>query len=285
MLKPLVLDGKKPGGQLMSTTAVENWPGNISIMGPELMLNMREHAKHFGAEYLEQTVTKVDFTVHPFLIWTDGDVQLEADTVIVATGASPNKLGCPGEEEYWGRGVASCAVCDAAFFKDRKVLVVGGGDVAMENASFLSKFASEITVVHILDELTASKPLQKRVLDDSKITVIYGSTVSEIKGDGTMVTGVVVTEQNSGQTREIPVDGVFVSIGMRPNTQPFEGQLELGKGGYLVVPDHTKTSVDGVFAAGDVHDYRYRQAITSSGSGCMAAMDAEAYLQKLGLDE
>jgi len=285
MLKPLVLDGKKPGGQLMSTTAVENWPGNISIMGPELMLNMREHAKHFGAEYLEQTVTKVAFTVHPFLIWTDGDVQLEADTVIVATGASPNKLGCPGEEEYWGRGVASCAVCDAAFFKDRKVLVVGGGDVAMENASFLSKFASEITVVHILDELTASKPLQKRVLDDSKITVIYGSTVSEIKGDGTMVTGVVVTEQNSGQTREIPVDGVFVSIGMRPNTQPFEGQLELGKGGYLVVTDHTKTSVEGVFAAGDVHDYRYRQAITSSGSGCMAAMDAEAYLQKLGLDE
>jgi len=269
----------------MSTTAVENWPGNISIMGPELMMNMREHAKHFGAEYLEQTVTKVDFTVRPFLIWTDGDVQLEAEAVIVATGASPNKLGCPGEEEYWGRGVSSCAVCDGAFFKDRKVLVVGGGDVAMENASFLSKFASEITVVHILDELTASKPLQKRVLDDSKITVIYGSTVSEIKGDGNMVTGVVVTEQNSGQTREIPVDGVFVSIGMRPNTQPFEGQLELGKGGYLVVTDHTKTSVEGVFAAGDVHDYRYRQAITSSGSGCMAAMDAEAYLQKLGLDE
>jgi len=285
MLKPLVIDGKKPGGQLMSTTAVENWPGNISIMGPELMMNMRDHAKHFGAEYLEQTVTKVDFTVRPFLIWTDGDVQLEVDAVIVATGASPNKLGCPGEEEYWGRGVSSCAICDGAFFKDRKVLVVGGGDVAMENASFLSKFASEITVVHILDELTASKPLQTRVLGDQKIKVLYGSTVSEIKGDNSLVTGVVITEQNSGQVHEMSVDGVFISIGMRPNTLPFEGQLELGKGGYLVVTDHTKTSVEGVFAAGDVHDYRYRQAITSSGSGCMAAMDAEAYLQKLGLDD
>jgi len=278
-LKPLVIDGKKPGGQLMWTTAVENWPGNISIMGPELMMNMREHAKHFGTEFSDRTITSVDFSQRPFVLFTDQDEELRAHAVIIATGATPRRLGVVGEDEYLGKGVATCAVCDAAFYRDKKVLVVGGGDVAMENATFLRKFTDAVTVVHILDELTASVPMQKRVLDDG-VELIYSTTVTEITGDGNQVTGVVLTDQKTGEKTTREFDGVFISIGLIPNTKPFEGQVALNKQGYIEIVKHTQTSVEGVFVAGDAHDYRYRQAITSSGSGCMASLDAEMYLKE-----
>ncbi len=277
-LEPLVVEGSAPGGQLMGTTVVENWPGEKSIMGPKLMMQMREHAKHFGTRFESGNVTKVDFTQKPFTLWTDRGKELKAHSVIVATGAIPNRLGCPGEDEYWGRGVTTCAVCDGAFYPDKKVVVVGGGDTAMEDSSFLTKFTKDVTVIQILDKLTASAAMQKRVLEHKDIDVIYNSTVTQIKGDGEHVTSMLVTNQKTSEKTEMPVDGIFIAIGLSPNTKIFEGQLALGKFGYMEVKNHTKTSVEGVFAAGDVGDWRYRQAVTSAGSGCMAALDAERYL-------
>ncbi len=280
-LQPLIIDGSTPGGQLMGTSYVENWPGEKSILGPKLMMNMREHAQHFGCEFLPETVTKVDFSKKPFTLWTERDTELKAHTVIIASGATPNKLECPGEDEYWGKGVTTCAVCDAAFYPDKRVLVVGGGDTAMEDASFLKKFTNKVTVVQNLEKLTASHPMQKRVLDDPDIKIIYNSTVTEFRGDGEHVNEVTITNQQTGETQTMPVDGVFIAIGLLPNTAPFKGQLTMGKWGYIQVENHTRTSVEGVFAAGDVYDYRYKQAITSAGSGCMAALDAERYLAAL----
>jgi len=277
-LKPLIIEGKEPGGQLMGTTYVENWPGEKSILGPKLMMNMKDHAKHFGSEFLADKITKVDFSKKPFTLWTEQGKELQADAVIVATGAVPNRLKCPGEDEYWGKGVTTCAVCDGAFYPDKEVIIVGGGDTAMEDASFMTKFTKKITIVHILDQLTASKPMQKRVLDNPDINIIYNSTVSEIKGDGNHVTSAIITNQKTGETKELKTDAIFIAIGMHPNTKYLENQIELDKFGYVNVTNHTRTSVEGVFAAGDVADYRYRQAITSAGSGCMAALDAERYL-------
>lgn len=278
-LKPLVIDGGMPGGQLLGTTYVENWPGEKSILGPKLMQNMREHAQHFGTEFLSETITKVDFSKKPFTLWTDQDKQLQAHAIIIATGAVPNRLGCPGENEYWGKGVTVCAVCDGAFYADKKVLIVGGGDTAMEDASFLKKFTDKITIVQIGDKLTASYAMQQRVINDPAITIMYTSTVTEIHGNNGHVTGVTITNKKTNQTTTMDIDGVFVAIGLKPSTAIFKNQLAMNEYGYLEVKNNTESSVDGVFIAGDVADYRYRQAITAAGGGCMAALDVERYLK------
>lgn len=280
-LSPLVIEGSRPGGQLMTTSLVENWPGEKSIMGPKLMMNMIEHAKEMGAQMLEESVTSVDFSKKPFTITTDRGTTLQAEAVILATGASPNKLNVPGEQEYWGKGVTTCAVCDGAFFKDRKVVVVGGGDTAMEDASFLKKFTNDITIIQIEDKLTASHAMQKRVLDDPDIKIIYSSAVSKFHGDGSKLTGLTLTNKKTGEEQLVDAEGVFIAIGMKPNTAPFANQIELDQWGYIKVSDEVKTSVEGVFAAGDAEDYRYRQVITAAGAGCMAALEAERYLAKL----
>lgn len=279
-LKPLVIEGKKPGGQLMSTTVVENWPGDISINGPELMINMRKHAEHFGTQFIAGDVREVDVSSSPFTITTTRNETLLARSIIIATGANHKLLQVPGEKEYWNKGVSTCAVCDGAFFKDKKVIIVGGGDTAMEDASFMRNFTDDITIVHIKSELTASHAMQQRVIHDKQIKIIYDSTVTEILGNGTAVTGVTITNQKNNNTSHMQADAVFIAIGLSPNTVPFKGHIALNDYGYVMVNDFTKTSVKGVFAAGDVFDYRYRQAITAAGSGCMAALDAEKYLKE-----
>lgn len=277
-LHPLVIEGSNPGGQLMNTSLVENWPGEKSIMGPKLMMQMKDHAQSFNTEFLSESITKVDFSKQPFTIWTDRDKELQAESIIISTGASPNRLKVPGEDEYWGKGVTTCAVCDGAFYKDKKVVVVGGGDTAMEDASFLKKFTKDITIIQILDKLSASYAMQERVINDPDINIIYNSTVSEFKGDGQKVQEITIKDVKTNELTNMAIDGVFIAIGMTPNTAPFEGHIELDKWGYIKVNNHTKTSIEGIFAAGDAEDYRYRQAITAAGAGCMAALDAERYL-------
>lgn len=280
-LNPLIIEGSNPGGQLMSTSFVENWPGEKKIMGPKLMMNMKEHAESLGTQFLSESVVKVDFSKKPFTLWTDRDSELKAESIIIATGATPKRLGVPGEDTYWGKGITTCAVCDGAFFKDKNVVVIGGGDTAMEDASFLKKFTKQITVIQLLDTLTASPAMQERVLNDPDITILYHSTVTEFKGDGTRLTQITITNQETQQQTTMAVDGAFLAIGMKPNTKPFQGQLEMDKWGYVTVQNHTKTSVEGIFAAGDVEDFRYRQAISAAGAGCMAALDAQAYLGQI----
>lgn len=277
-LHPLVIDGDRPGGQLMGTTVVENWPGTDSIMGPQLMFNMKAHAAKFEARFLSEHVTEVDFKQRPFTLTTNKKKIIKAHSVIIATGASPKRLNVPGEQEFWGKGVTSCAVCDGAFFADKPVVIVGGGDTAMENASFMTKFTDKITVIHLLDKLTASAAMQKRVLDNPKIKVIYNSAVTSIQGNPNGVTGITITDQKTKTVSSVETNAVFIAIGYKPNTDIFKDRLELDAWGYLNVTDHTRTSVEGVFSAGDVSDHRYRQAITSAGSGCMAALDAERWL-------
>lgn len=282
-LNPLVIDGDDPGGQLMGTSVVENWPGEKVILGPKLMINMREQAEINGATFMEGSLIKVDFSQRPFQLWTSHNKQLSAHSVIIATGASPKKIGCPGEKEYWGKGVTTCAVCDGNFYQDKKVLVVGGGDTAMENASFLTKFTSDITIIHILDKLTAAAAMQEKVIHDPNIKIIYNSTLSNIAGDSSHVTGATIINQKTKAETTIAADGIFVSIGLTPNTAIFKNQLELNSYGFLKVTDNTKTSIDGVFAAGDVFDSRYRQAVVAAGNGCKASLDAEDYLKKNSL--
>ncbi len=281
-LNPLVIDGSEPGGQLMGTSYVENWPGEISILGPTLMKKLRDHAAHFKTRFLSEAVITADLSVRPFVLKTRRHT-IETHTIIVATGATPKKLGCPGEEEYWGRGVSSCAVCDGSFYHGKPVIIVGGGDSAMEAASFMTHFTDQITVIHILSQLTASATMQARIIDDPRIKIIYNSTVTGILGTAGKVSGAQVTNQNTGQQTELPASGVFVAIGLKPNTDIFKGQLEMNSYGYLKVQDYTHTSIPGVFAAGDVADERYRQAITSAGTGCAATLDAERYLKEHAL--
>jgi len=279
-LEPIIIDGGEPGGQLMKTTYVENWPGEKSILGPKLMENMRNHAKHFGTQFIAGNVTKVDFSHKPLSITIDDKKTLQAHAIIIATGATPKRLKVPGEDTYWGKGVTTCAVCDGAFYKDKKVIVVGGGDTAMEDASFLKKFTKDITIIHILDKLTASHAMQQRVLNDSDIKIQYNSTVSEIHGDNQKVTGITVTDKSNNTPTKMDADGVFIAIGLDPNSRPFKEYITCNKGGWIEITDQTRSNVEGVFVAGDVHDYRYRQAITSAGAGCMAALDAERYLSE-----
>jgi thioredoxin reductase (NADPH) len=278
-LRPLVLKGLEAGGQLMLTTDVENYPGfPDGIMGPELMEAMEKQAARFEAEIVAQSATRVDLSGRPFGIWA-GDHEWRAKTLIVATGASAKWLGVPGEERLRGRGVSACATCDGFFFRDRRLVVVGGGDTAMEESTFLTKFASKVTIVHRRDEFRASKIMQERALANPKIDVIWDTVVDEIVGDGA-VSGVKLRNVRTGDVTDFPADGVFMGIGHTPNTGLFEGQVELTPGGYIVVQEPTTmTNVPGLFAAGDVTDVIYRQAVTAAGQGCKAAMDAERFLE------
>jgi len=276
-LEPLLIEGAQAGGQLMLTTDVENYPGfPDGILGPELMDRFRKQAERFGTRIITADVTKVDFGVHPFKAWVGGD-EYEADAVIISTGASARWLGVEGEDRLRGFGVSACATCDGFFFKERRILVVGGGDSAMEEATFLTKFASQVTIVHRRDEFRASKIMIDRALSNDKIDVIWDSVVEEITGED-HVTGARLRSIKTDETQELETDGVFVAIGHTPNTELVAGQVDLDDKGYIRVVEGTATSVPGVFAAGDVVDFVYRQAITAAGTGCAAALDAERWL-------
>lgn len=281
-LNPLMIEGDEAGGQLMTTTEVENYPGFAKgIQGPELMMVTREQAARFGTRFVTRNVTKVDFSQRPFKIWVS-DKPYQAKTVIVSTGASAKYLGLPSEKKFLGRGVSACATCDGAFFKNQKVIVIGGGDTAMEEANFLTRFASRVFVVHRRDHFRASKIMADRVLKNPKVEVLWNTAVTEVKGDG-VVKGVTLQNVESGEERHMDVDGVFVAIGHKPNTDLFKGQLAMNEVGYLKTENKsTYTSVPGVFASGDVQDPVYRQAITAAGTGCMAAIDAERWLESQG---
>ena len=277
-LAPLLIEGFEAGGQLMLTTDVENYPGFVDgIMGPELMEQMRKQAARFGTEYLTQNVTSVDLARSPFEIVVGDDV-IRAQSVIIATGAQAKMLDVPGERRLLGHGVSTCATCDGFFFRDQELVVVGGGDSALEEALFLTKFASKLTVVHRRDTLRAAKIMQDRAFANDKINFLWDSVVTEVQGDG-KVAGVVVKNLKTGDESKLEASGLFVAIGHLPNTSLFEGQVELRDGYIVTETGATQTSVPGVFAAGDVVDSKYRQAVTAAGMGCMAAIDAERYLE------
>ena len=282
-LEPLVFEGNQPGGQLTITTEVENYPGfPEGIQGPALMDNFREQAKRFGADCQFKHVTKVDLSERPYKVWV-GKEEYTTDSIIISTGASAKMLGLESEKLLMGYGVSACATCDGFFYSNKKVLVVGGGDSALEEATFLTKFASEVWIVHRRDEFRGSKIMQDRALSNPKIKVHWNSTVEEILGTREAgVSGVILKDTVSGETREESCDGVFMAIGHNPNTSLFEGALDMDEKRYLLVkPDTTETNIPGVFACGDVIDQHYRQAITAAGSGCKAAIDAEKYLENL----
>jgi thioredoxin reductase (NADPH) len=277
-LHPVVIEGVGAGGQLMLTTDVENFPGfPEGILGPELMMKFREQAARFGTEFLTADVDRVDFSERPFGVWV-GTTEYRARSVIVSTGASARMLGLPAEERLLGHGVSTCATCDGFFFRQKPLAIVGGGDSAIEEALFLTKFATSVTVIHRRDSLRASKIMQDRAFANDKIRFRWNAVVEDIVGDG-KVEAVVLRDTKTGATSSLEVEGLFVAIGHDPNTKLFVGQLELDENGYIVTaPDSTRTSVEGVFAAGDVQDHVYRQAITAAGSGCMAAIEAERWL-------
>ena len=277
-LRPLVIEGFQWGGQLMITSDVENYPGYADgVLGPEMMAEFRRQAERFGTEFVTDDVTRVDLSERPFRVWVDTEEYL-GRTLIVATGANARWLGLPSEERLKGRGVSACAVCDAAFFRDREVVVIGGGDSAMEEATFLAKFASKVTLVHRRNDFRASQIMIERARASEKIEFLTPAVVEDVLGDD-KVTGVRVRNLETGETFELAVDGFFVAIGHDPNTALFVDQLEHDDAGYLLTkPRSTATNVPGVFAAGDVQDHTYRQAVTAAGSGCMAALDAERFL-------
>jgi len=284
-LDPVIFEGMQPGGQLTITTEVENYPGFVDgIQGPELMDVMRKQACKFGAECFFKEITEIDFSRRPFLLKSGEEIHT-ADSVIIATGASARLLGIESEAKYMGYGVSACATCDGFFYKDLKVLVVGGGDTAMEEANYLTKFASEVTIIHRRDGFRASKIMIERAKRNPKIKFITNAVIKEVLGEESMgrkvVTGALLENTKDGSTQEIKADGIFVAIGHKPNTEVFKGQLDMDETGYLqVVPGTTKTNIEGVFAAGDVADKHYRQAITAAGTGCMAALDAQRWLEE-----
>jgi thioredoxin reductase (NADPH) len=280
-LEPLVIAGNVPMGQLMITSDVENYPGfPDGIQGPELMQKFREQAARFGATILERDATRVDFSSRPFGIWV-GEEEHRADAVIVATGASALWLGLASEEEFRGRGVSACATCDGFFFRGREVAVVGGGDTALEEATFLTRFADKVTMLVRRDEFRGSKIMQDRALNHPKIEVLWNKEVTEVRGEMT-VSSLMLRDTATGEESELDVQGMFVAIGYKPNTDLFTGHLDIGPGGYLEVVGETGSRVEGVFIAGDVHDHHYRQAVTAAGDGCKAAIDAERWLASVG---
>jgi len=280
LLNPLVLEGTQPGGQLTITTDVENYPGfPDGILGPELMDKMRQQASRFGADCRYETVSEVDFSERPFGVKSE-KAEYTADSVIISTGASALFLNIPGEEKYMGRGVSACATCDGFFFSNQDIIVVGGGDTAMEEATYLTKFAKKVYVVHRRDELRASKTMAERAKKNDKIEFIWDTQLEEIIGDENAVNGVKLRNIKTDETTDFPIEGVFMAIGHSPNTALFKGKLDMNDVGYLNVNNgSTQTNVEGVFAAGDVADHVYRQAVTAAGTGCMAAIDAERWLE------
>lgn len=281
-LSPLLIEGWQSGGQLTTTTEVENYPGFAKgIMGPELMKDMRAQAERFGTEFLTGEVTAVNLTQRPFTLTIDGEQTIQTQTVIIATGASAIPIGLKNESRLTGHGVSTCATCDGFFFKGKELIVVGGGDSALEEANFLTKFATRVSVVHRRDKLRASKIMQDRAIHNEKISFIWNSVVEDILGKD-VVTGAQLKNVVTGKISEVPCAGVFVAIGHRPNTSLFAGQIDMDEKGYIRTHNGTATNVPGIFAAGDVQDSTYRQAVTAAGSGCMAAIDAERFLETTG---
>jgi thioredoxin reductase (NADPH) len=278
-LKTLIISGSLPGGQLMTTSEVENYPGFPNgIFGPELMMNMRQQAERFATTIIDDEVLKVDFKKRPFLISTHSETY-EGRAILLCTGASPRKLGIDGEQEFGGRGVSYCATCDGPFFKGEEIAVIGGGDTAIEEATFLTKFGKAVKIIHRRDFLRASKILQEKAFENSKIQFVWNNVVTRIAGNK-KIESIDLKNLTTGKTQNLSVGGLFVAIGHEPNTSIFKDQLELDDKGYVVLKENTRTSVEGVFAAGDVHDYRYRQAVTAAGFGCMAALDVEKWLSE-----
>ena len=282
LLKPLMIEGEEVGGQLMTTTDVENFPGfPDGIMGPDLMAITKKQAERFGTRFISQNVTKVDLNQRPFKVWI-GKEEYQARSLIISTGASAKYLGLEGEKRLLGRGVSACATCDGFFFKDQKVLVVGGGDTAMEEAMFLTRFASEVIIIHRRGEFRASKIMADKALSHEKIKVMWHSTLEDILGE-TNVEGAKVKNIETGEISQVQCQGIFIAIGHRPNTDVFQGQIKTNEVGYIQTEGQgTRTSVQGVFSAGDVSDDKYRQAITAAGTGCMAAIDCERWLEENG---
>ena len=281
MRKPVVLAGYQPGGQLTITTEVENWPGDTEVQGPDLMIRMREHAEAMGARVMEEQVSSVDFQNRPFTIKTESDKTFTADVVIISTGAQAKWLGLPTEEKFKGFGVSACATCDGFFYRDKEVIVIGGGNTAVEEALYLTNFASKVTLVHRRDELRAEKILQDRFMKHPKTDVIWNSQLEEVVGDESPlgVTGARLKNVETGDITEHAVHGIFVAIGHKPSTELFVDQVDMHNNGYIkTAPGTVATNIPGVFAAGDVTDETYRQAITAAGMGCMAALDAERFL-------
>ena len=278
-LKTLIISGSLPGGQLMTTSEVENYPGFPNgIFGPELMMNMRQQAERFGSIIVDDEVIKVNFKETPFFVKTYSKEYL-SKSIIVCTGASPRKLGILGEEVYGGRGISYCATCDGPFFKGEDIVVVGGGDTALEEATFLTKFGKSVKIIHRRDSLKGSKILQEKSFANPKIKFLWNSIITKISGDK-KISKIFIKNVNNQEEKELDVGGLFIAIGHEPNTKLFKDQLELDEHGYILLRENTKTSVDGVFAAGDVHDFHYRQAVTAAGYGCMAALDVEKWLNE-----
>ena len=276
-LKTLIITGSLPGGQLMTTSEVENYPGFPNgIFGPELMINMKQQSERFGTTMITDEVTKVDFKNRPFKIYTESSTY-SAESVLIRYWCISTKVGIEPEQAFSGRGISYCATCDGPFFKDQHIVVVGGGDTALEEANFLTKFGKSVKIIHRRDHLRASKILQERAFENPKIEFIWDSTVVDIKGDG-KISSIIIKNNKAGIETKLNVGGLFVAIGHEPNTSIFKGQIDMDDRGYVIVKNYTKTNIDGVFASGDVHDYRYRQAITAAGFGCMAALDIEKWL-------
>jgi len=281
MLEPLLIQGIQPGGQLTTTTEVENWPGNTEIQGPDLMVNMEAHAKAMGTEIIADYISSLDLSERPFKAFSDSGTTYTADALVLATGAQAKWIGLPSEDKYKGFGVSACATCDGFFYRGKEIVVIGGGNTAVEEALFLTKFASKVTLIHRRDELRAEKILQDRLMKNEKIVPLWFHEIDEILGDDAPlgVTGVRVKDVRSGETHEIACAGVFVAIGHAPASELVKDTLETHMGGYVKTkPDSTATSIPGVFAAGDLTDHVYRQAVTSAGMGCMAALEAERFL-------
>ena len=275
----LIISGLLPGGQLMNTTDVENYPGfDEGIMGPDLMLTMRKQAERMNTTIIDDVVVNVDFRAKPFKVLT-GSEEYEAKAVIVCTGATPRKIGIEGEQTFSGKGVSYCATCDGAFFRNQDIAVVGGGDTCMEEATFLTKFASKVHIIHRRDTFRASKIMQDRALNNENIEVHWNSVIEDIKGDQ-KVQQIILKDTKTGENKTLEMGGVFVAIGHEPNTELFKNQLEMDENGYIIQKQNTETSVKGVFTAGDVHDHRYRQAVTAAGFGCMSAIDVDKYLSE-----